>query len=630
MTVATTAVPAAFAGFPASSWAFAFRIWIAVIIALYASFWLQLGVPSSAAITVAILATPTRGQALEKAGFRLIGTVVGVSASIALMGAFAQARDLILVAFAVWIGLCVYVAGLSDGNRSYAAVLSGYTVALIAIQQLDMPHQVFDAGVQRGAAIAVGIAAVALVNDLLAAPDRHAGLREELTALHRRVRDEARAILRGTVATPSARGSLLAAIAGLRSEVETLATESTSGSARRAAARTAAVALVAELHAVQVLEALPIAVRSSIRDDILERRDDPAWRGMVGAIDHLEFNDAGLETSSLGWALRNLLRYDDDVREALAALAAGRTPPRQWRTPFYRSHRVALAAGLRAAMWLAMTSTLYVIAGWPSSDASLSLVAVVIGLGATTPDPRRFTLMALIAAPIAIVVGGVLEFLVLDGVSQFPLLALALLPVIGGVALLTTVRNPLLAALSRLNLIFVLGVLAPANPQSWDPQTYLFTSLFVCVAASLLFAAQLLVPPVTADQRRRWLLAAARREAPLSSNPSADRWRPEEALFRDAVRIALLARPGTAGDDCDPVLEEAVRLFGEAGVLRLCGARLALLENKAVAARARAALNARDFEAVRQAARSLRDAPDHELIEAGAALHTASLVLEGR
>lgn len=630
MTVATTAVPAAFAGFPASSWAFAFRIWIAVIIALYASFWLQLGVPSSAAITVAILATPTRGQALEKAGFRLIGTVVGVSASIALMGAFAQARDLILVAFAVWIGLCVYVAGLSDGNRSYAAVLSGYTVALIAIQQLDMPHQVFDAGVQRGAAIAVGIAAVALVNDLLAAPDRHAGLGAELAALHRRVRDEARAILRGMVATPSARGALLAAIAGLRSEVETLASESTSGSARRDAARTAAVALVAELHAVQVLEALPIAVRSSIRDDILERRDDPAWRGMAGAIDHLEFNDAGLEASALGWALRNLLRYDDDVREALAALAAGRTPSRQWRTPFYRSHRVALAAGLRAAMWLAMTSTLYVIAGWPSSDASLSLVAVVIGLGATTPDPRRFTVMALIAAPIAIVVGGVLEFLVLDGVTQFALLALALLPVIGGIALLTTIRNPLLAALSRLNLIFVLGILAPTNPQSWDPQTYLFTSLFVCVSASLLFAAQLLVPPVTVDQRRQWLLAAARREAPLSSNPSAGRWRPEEALFRDAARIALMARSGTAGGDCDPVLEEAVRLFGEAGVLRLCGARLALLENKAKAARASAALNARDFEAVRQAARSLRDAPDHELIEAGAALHTASLVLEGR
>jgi hypothetical protein len=37
---------------------------------LYVSFWLQLEAPSSALLSVAILAEPTRGQALEKAGFR--------------------------------------------------------------------------------------------------------------------------------------------------------------------------------------------------------------------------------------------------------------------------------------------------------------------------------------------------------------------------------------------------------------------------------------------------------------------------------------------------------------------------------------------------------------------------------
>jgi hypothetical protein len=55
-----------FAGLPASSWTFAVRAWLAVILALFASFWLELEAPSSAAITVAILALPTRGQAMEK------------------------------------------------------------------------------------------------------------------------------------------------------------------------------------------------------------------------------------------------------------------------------------------------------------------------------------------------------------------------------------------------------------------------------------------------------------------------------------------------------------------------------------------------------------------------------------
>ena len=35
------------------------------------SFWLQLESPTTAALTVGVLAEPTRGQALDKAGFRL-------------------------------------------------------------------------------------------------------------------------------------------------------------------------------------------------------------------------------------------------------------------------------------------------------------------------------------------------------------------------------------------------------------------------------------------------------------------------------------------------------------------------------------------------------------------------------
>src|SRR5262252_3990396 len=91
------APPASIAGAPVSAWAFAFRIWIAIVVALYAAFWLQLEAASSAAVCVAILAVPTRGQALEKAGFRSLATVVGATASIALVGALSQTRDLLLL-----------------------------------------------------------------------------------------------------------------------------------------------------------------------------------------------------------------------------------------------------------------------------------------------------------------------------------------------------------------------------------------------------------------------------------------------------------------------------------------------------------------------------------------------------
>ena len=66
---------------------------------------------------------------MDKADFRLLATVVGVTGSIAIASLFAQASDLILAAFAVWVGICVFAEELLDGYRAYAAVLSGYTVA---------------------------------------------------------------------------------------------------------------------------------------------------------------------------------------------------------------------------------------------------------------------------------------------------------------------------------------------------------------------------------------------------------------------------------------------------------------------------------------------------------------------
>src|SRR5260221_9897204 len=179
--------PMTFAGMPASSWAFAIRIWLAIVVALYVGFWLELEAPSSAALTVTVLALPTRGQVMEKAVFRLIATVLGVAASIAIVGMFAQTEILLLGAFAAWLGICVYAVGLLDGIRAYAAALSGYTLAFIAVQQIDNPQHVFESAMARGAAITVGILAITIVDDLLAAPDQHPRLAAQLESLRLRV-----------------------------------------------------------------------------------------------------------------------------------------------------------------------------------------------------------------------------------------------------------------------------------------------------------------------------------------------------------------------------------------------------------------------------------------------------------
>jgi hypothetical protein len=380
--------------------------------------------------------------------------------------------------------------------------------------------------------------------------------------------------------------------------------ESSSGSARSAAARSTAVALVAEVHAARVLAALPGAAEPALRDRLTSalEQDDAAGastasfagRGAVAPVD---------------WASRELLRRDEEVREGLAALKSGVRPRHEWRTPFYRSHRLAGEAGVRAGLWLALVSACFVLAGWPATDVSLTQVAVLIGLGATTPNPRGFTVLGLIVTPIAAMLAGVLEFVVL-GVTQFPLLALGLAPFVMGSVLLMTLPNQVLSALGRLNLIFMLVIFGPSNSQIYNPEVFLDVSLFVGLAAALLLMSQALIPPISDERRRQWLLGSARRELDRLPSRRVPRYDPEEAMFRDAVRIRQIAGEGAPTAQVRAILQEAVAVFDQAAVIRLCEESLARLTDGPLAGpadQARKALATRDVQAIRRAALALRD-----------------------
>jgi uncharacterized membrane protein YccC len=475
-----------------------------------------------------VLAEPTRGQALDKAGFRLLATVVGVVASIAITGFFSQARDLVLAAFAVWLGICVFASKLLDGYRAYAAVLSGYTVALIATQQIDNPQRVFELGMARGAAITVGILSMAVVNSLMFAPDRQPRLLAQLTALHRRVRAYANTVRRGEPVNLTTFLTLLRGIVALRPEIASVAMETSSGSVRSAAARSAAVALVAELQTARIVR------------------------------------DAANETSA--WADRELLRQDDEVRQDLSALRSARWPRRVRRAPLYRSYKTAVESGVRATAWFAVASMFYIWAGWPAASTSLSFVALIAALGATTPNPRAFTVLAVVAAPIAAVLAGILEFVILDGADAFPLLAIGLCPLVVGSALVITSENLLWSGLGRAILSFSMLMLTPGNPQTYNPQAFLFSSLFIIAGAALLFVAQTLIPPASEDKRRMRLVAEARSELQERRRPNGEAQ--EEAIFRDASRIEQFLAAGGMQDS--RALAEMLSCFDQSAMMRLC------------------------------------------------------------
>jgi uncharacterized membrane protein YccC len=574
-----------FAGFPLSAWAFALRTWAAMMLALYVTFWLQLENAWLAPLTVGILSLQTRGQAYQKAMYRILMTAAGVVVSIIIAGLFAQARDLFVIAYASWLGLCVYVGGLSAGNRAGGVVLAGFTVAFVAVTQIDSPQKIFMTGIDRGAVIAVGIAALALVNDGFRAPNLHTTLSAKLAAVHQRVRTFALAILRGESADPIRSANLLREITALHPDVSALVIESSAGWARGAAARTASVALVAEVSAAGALASLPAATLASLRGSLARalanapEEDSRALRLQMQQ--HMQAGDADAHEALFACHVLDLLTEDQRAQEAIEDLEADRRPPCHVRTPIYRSRREAARNALRAFLAVLISAILFSLGGWPYASQGLALVGTFVALSAIAPSPRMFAASAAVAIPIAALLAGVTEFLILDGVDQFPLLAIAMAPSVLAAALLFTLPNARISSISFIVLVFFCLLLSPANPQDYNPESYLYRSFLTIIAAILVVAALWKILPTSDDLRRRWYLTSTRAELRDLLAGRRSRYRDDDALFRDADCIGQLAALQPAeGDERRDDLRQAINIFGLAAAARRIQTALAKLSGQ--------------------------------------------------
>lgn len=633
-----------------AAWAFAVRIWLAMVLALYAAFWLQLSSASSAAVCVAILAQPKRGQALSKALYRFLGTLVGAAVAIVLMALFAQDRVLLLVAFATWLGLCVFTAHFLQDTRAYGAMLSGYTVAIIAIAHIDTPQSTFDAAVDRVAAITLGIVAITFINDALGSPSIWRTVRDALGEALAETRAFAHETLTRGDPGSERTAALIRKIAALRGDASAIAGELDDGPDRAAGARSAIAALyvmaAAARHlraALARLPALPPAVAEAraLCLDLTEPDADP--ERAVARLSELVADAvrAGNQPLDAILALQRALDFARAVAFAAdghRVLAQGGRPLRDVPLPTHRDVPEALRGALRVIIAFGLTALLLVATGWPATSFALVQVAATCSLSSITPDPRAFAKGVLIGMPLAALCAGLVLFGALAGVQGFPLLAIAIAPVVFAACFLSL--NPPTFGIGFILLVFFPVLLTPANPQSYDPQGFLTNAFLVIFAALILFFTVRVILPVSNARHRAFALDSAQRalvealagrggDATTRTSLNSDRllqfarWNSGSA----AVRRASLDRA------FDLARMESAAARAQAQLRGL--ARNGILAE--VAGRARAALASVDAGRMREAAAALLAAGGQ--VDAATRLHlaravsdltTAALVAEGQ
>ncbi|VVD59368.1 transporter [Pandoraea eparura] len=148
-------------------WIFSIKAFLASMLALYIALALGLPRPYWAMATVYIVSHPLTGATRSKALYRVLGTLLGATASIVFVPALVDTPELLMAAVGLWTGTLLYISLLHRSPRSYVFLLASYTLPLIALPAVSTPGVIFDIAVARSEEIILGIVCASVIGAVI-------------------------------------------------------------------------------------------------------------------------------------------------------------------------------------------------------------------------------------------------------------------------------------------------------------------------------------------------------------------------------------------------------------------------------------------------------------------------------
>jgi uncharacterized membrane protein YccC len=522
------------------------RLWIAVCLALYIAFWLELDSPSWAGATAGIVCQPSLGASLRKGWFRMVGTPTAGVAIVVLTAWFPQDRALFLVSLALWGAGCTFVSTILRNFAAYAAALSGYTAVIIASDQLGatggLNGEAFTLAINRVSEIGIGIVSAGIV---LAGTDL-GDARRQLTTLFAGL---AAGIMAKFTATLQAAGSeqpdtqpirrdFIRRVIALDPIIDQAIGESSQVRYHSRVVQKAVDGLFAALsgwraianHLVQlpddqaraeaatVLQCLPPRLIS-----LPDQPDPAAWTAdPIGLHRICEAGVHRLIALEVETPSQRLLA--DKAAEGLAGMAhalnglallvaePARPVPRGGA---FRLHVTdwlpALVNAGRTFVTILAAALFWIVTAWPSGAGAIAWAAIPTILFAPRADQAYATARGFVAgALISSVAAAVISFAVLPNLEAFAAFSLAIgLWLVPAGAVAHQWRKKV--AFTYMAAYFV-PVLAPVNQMSYDTVAFYNTAMAIVCGAGAAALSFRLIPPLSPAFRTRRLLALTLRD----------------------------------------------------------------------------------------------------------------------
>jgi len=557
---------------------FALNNLVALLLALFVAFALDLARPFWAMLSVFIVVRPFSGAVRSRVLYRLGGTLLGAGFAVFVTPPLSPSPALLSLALAAWLGGCLFVSLLDRSPRSYVFMLAGYTATIVAFSNANAPGAIWDTALSRVEEISVGIICAGIAHSVL-------WPREVTAVLNARVAQVLGEAGRGLADLLTGEGgagvpaAIPARLAPAITALQELAHFVDYDTARIRPSRRRMHALLDRLAATPPLaagladrlgvlkaaggadqpfgqlaadvaawlragEAAPeAAAELCARAEALAselQAGRPTWRALIQANAAARLADL-VRTVKESRELAHLLRTRGEPLPRQSNIAGRRS------RPLHRDYGLAALSGAVSAAALLTTCAVWISTAWPEGGAAATMVAVGCSLFAALEDPTPAVKTLALYITLSIPLAAVYQFMILPRIDGYVMLGLVLAPTVLACSYYMVKPSTALKALS-----LVLGFASGLALQSHYVADFaVFLNNMSAAVLGLIFAliAQRIARVINAEWNGRRLVRRSWRQvaALARAREPADR---AEWLSRALDRFGLIAQrlPPSGGD----------------------------------------------------------------------------------
>ncbi|WP_199639140.1 FUSC family protein [Serratia sp. PAMC26656] len=510
-------------------WRYALRNSLAMCLSLWVAFVLNLDEPYWALTSAAVVSFPTVGGVISKSIGRIIGSLIGAAASVAIAGHCLNDPWLFTLFIAAWIGLCTYISNHYQNNVSYAFALAGYTAAIIAFGTVNVTdtQQIFDIAQARVCEVITGILCGGVMMMILPSTSDGEALLTSLRRMHLRLLEHAAMLWQ-----PEITAQMRTSHEGVIGQILTMNLLRIQAFWSHYRLRRQNNVLNYMLH--QQLRLT--SVISSLRRMLLNWPDHPA--NLATVLEQLltELRDPDTDKYRLARILQQIAPQDPtDYRHRAfwlrlrhfcwlylrcsrwlqrlegATPVSDIQPPRVTSLARHTDSYEAAYNGLRTFLCIIIGCAYWINTQWDAGSSALTLTAISCVLYSSTPSPINSITTLLKAVLLLSVACFVVKFGLMIQIDDFWVFCAFLFPILVTLQMIK-LQNPPYAALWGQLIVFMGSFLTVTNPPSYDYQSFINDNIGKIVGVLFAGLAFQILRPSSDKRKGRRIIRALRRD----------------------------------------------------------------------------------------------------------------------